>query len=353
MSGTSARIDALRHAAVTPLVSVLLASRDGARYLQESLDSLAAQRYPEVEIVAVDDGSTDATPEILARFAARHGRTRVLRAEGEGLAAALHRAAGEASGTFFARQDDDDRSDPERFAKQVRFLHLHPEVGVVGTSATRIDASGSTLGPYRVPLEVRQIAAALRHSSPFVHGSVMMRREAYERSGGYRAAFRAAQDVDLWLRMPPGAGLANLPEPLYAWREHPGGVFARARDQQLFYASVARAFLEERAAGNAGDSVALLERAETSEWFLEKYPLADRVKLHWGKLLVRLGRTAEARELLRAAGHSRRSTMESLLWRALGRAVTLSPRGFRARDRARRRAEDPGSVTPPPSVPPS
>ncbi|HEU4724472.1 MAG TPA: glycosyltransferase, partial [Candidatus Eisenbacteria bacterium] len=237
---THARIAALRHQAVNPLVSVLLSSRNGARYLDEALASLASQTYPEVEIIAVDDGSTDATSDILARFAARHGRTRLLRTEGIGLAAALHRAAGGATGAFLARQDDDDRSDPERFTKQVRFLHVHPEVGVVGTAATRIDAEGRMLGPYPVPQTRAAIAAALRRGTPFVHGSVMIRREAYEASGGYRAAFLAAQDVDLWLRMPPGAELANLPEPLYAWREHPGGVFARARDRQLFFASVAR-----------------------------------------------------------------------------------------------------------------
>lgn len=327
---THARIDALRQSAVTPLVSVLLSSRNGSRYLEEALESLASQRYPEIEIVAVDDGSTDDTPRILARFAARHGRTRVLRTEGVGLAAALHRAAGVAAGAFFARHDDDDRSDPERIERQVRFLHVHPEVGVVGCAATRIDAAGRALGRYPVPRKRAEIAAALRRGTPFVHGSVVIRREVYEAAGGYRAAFQAAQDVDLWLRLPAGTELANLPEPLYAWREHPGGVFARARDRQLYFASVARAFAEERRAAGA-DSIALLESSKSPEDFLDRYPRADRVVLRWGERLVREGRVSEARGLLRRAMRSPRSAAVALSWWALSFPVAWTPRARRAR----------------------
>jgi glycosyltransferase involved in cell wall biosynthesis len=344
VTSTSA-IDALRQAALTPLVSVLLSSRDGARYLEAALESLAAQSYRNLEIVAVDDGSTDGTPAILEKFAARDGRTRLLHAEGIGLAAALHRAAGEARGTLLARQDDDDLSSPERIERQVRFLHLHPEVGVVGTAATRIDEAGSTIGPYPVPLDPASIAASLRSGTPFVHGSVMMSREAYDASGGYRAAFLAAQDVDLWLRMPKEFQLANLPEPLYAWREHPGGVFARLRDQQLFFAATARAFAEERRRGGA-DSISLLEAAETPEEFLERYPRADRVLLRLGTMLVREGRTEEARETLRRAGKAPRSAAEAAAWRLLSYPVEWSPRGRKARPENNTRPAPPSSRKP-------
>ena len=314
---------------MTPLVSVILSTRNGSRYLEEALESLAAQTYPELEIVAVDDGSTDSTPEILARFAERHPRTRLLRTEGLGLAAALHRAAGEATGATLARQDDDDRSHPERIERQVRFFHVHPEVGVVGTAAARIDEAGKTIRPYPVPTTRATIAAALRRGTPFVHGSVMMRREVYDASGGYRAPFQAAQDVDLWLRIPPGIEFANMPQTLYDWREHPGGVFARARDRQLFFAAVARAFAEERRASGA-DSIALLASAESPDDFFARYPRADRALLRLGEILVREGRTSEARDLLRRAMRSPRSLIPSLPWWALSFPVAWSPRGRRA-----------------------
>ncbi|HEU4334147.1 MAG TPA: glycosyltransferase [Candidatus Eisenbacteria bacterium] len=328
---THARVATLRAAATSPLVSVLLSTRDGARYLEESLASLAAQSYPNVEIVAVDDGSTDASPEILARFAAAHPRTRLIRTEGIGLAAALHRAAGEATGLLFARQDDDDRSHPERFERQVRHLHWNGDVAVVGTTATRIGPNGETLGPYRVPLAPGAIAAALRRGTPFVHGSVMIRREAYEAAGGYRAAFDAAQDVDLWLRMPREFRFANLDEPLYEWRAHPGGVFARARDQQLFFGAAARAFAEERRArgSNGRDSIALLAEAETTEAFLERYRRRDRVERHWAEALVREGRVSEARAMLRRAMTTPRSAAEAALWWAISWPAGLLPRARR------------------------
>lgn len=328
---THSRVESLRAAATAPLVSVLLSTRDGARYLEESLASLAAQTYPNVEVVAVDDGSSDASPEILARFASAHPRTRLLRTEGIGLAAALHRAAGEATGLLLARQDDDDRSHPERFERQVRFFHVHGDVGVAGTTATRIGENGETLGPYPVPLTPRAIAAALKRGTPFVHGSVMIRREAYEASGGYRAAFGAAQDVDLWLRMPREFRFANLDQPLYEWRAHPGGVFARARDRQLFFGAAARAFAEERRArgSNGRDSVALLDRAETTEAFLETYRRRDRVERHWAESLVREGRVAEARAMLRRSMRSPRSTGEAALWWAVSWPAGLLPRARR------------------------
>ncbi|HSQ60517.1 MAG TPA: glycosyltransferase [Acidobacteriota bacterium] len=328
---THARVETLRAAATSPLVSVLLSTRDGSRYLQESLSSLAAQTYPNVEIVAVDDGSSDGSPEILARFAAAHPRTRVIRTEGIGLAAALHRAAGEAAGLLYARQDDDDRSHPERFERQVRYFHLNADAGVVGTTATRIGANGEALGPYPVPLTPGAIAAALRRGTPFVHGSVMIRREAYEASGGYRAAFEAAQDVDLWLRMPREFRFANLDRPLYEWRAHPGGVFARARDRQLFFGAAARAFAEERRArgSNGRDSVAILARAETTEAFLEEYARRDRVERHWAESLVREGRVAEARAMLRRAMRAPRSAAEASLWWAISWPAGLLPRARR------------------------
>jgi glycosyltransferase involved in cell wall biosynthesis len=334
---TARRMESLRAAATTPLVSVLLATRDGARYLEEALASLESQTYPAIEVIAVDDGSTDASSEILTRFAARHPRTRVLRTEGTGLAAALHRAAGEATGLLFARHDDDDRSHPERIEREVRFLHVHPETGVLGTAGTIIDAAGGRVGPYPVPTGPRAVAAAARRATPFVHGSVMIRREAYEASGGYRRAFRAAQDVDLWLRMPRDAGFANLDAALYEWRAHAEGVFARGRDHQLFYAATARAFFEERRARSV-DSYALLDAADTTEQFLEGYAGRDRVWRYWGEALVREGRPEEARRTLHLAMAAIRSVPAAAWWWTLSWPVGRLPRTRRARAAAKARA---------------
>jgi len=318
-----------------PLVSVLLASRDGARFLPESLASLGAQTYPEVELVLVDDGSRDETPAILARFAATRPRANVIRTTGVGLAAALAQAAEAATGDLLARQDDDDRSHPERFARQVAFLAAHPEVGVVGTAAMIIGEDGKRIGSYPVSHDAELMRWMVRRTPPFVHGSVMMRRDAYRRAGGYRGAFKASQDLDLWMRLPPDVGLANLPDLLYAWREHPGGVFTRARDTQIFYAAVARAFRDERAE-TGRDAIDRLTGAEGPEAFLAAYPRRARLARYLGEAYVREGRPAEGRRHLARAMADTAERGAALPWWLLSWPVALTPRARRAalRDRA-------------------
>jgi len=307
-----------------PLVSVLIASRDGARYLAEALESLAAQRYQALEIVAVDDGSADATPRILADFAARHGRTRVHTTAGLGLAGALALAARDAQGELLARQDDDDLSDPERIARQVAAFEARPELAALGTAARVIDAEGRAVGVEPVPQSVEAIARWLRRGPPFVHGSVMMRRSAYEKAGGYRAAFGASQDYDLWLRLSHPSGMANLPEPLYAWRRHPGGVFARARESQLFFSALARTFADERAV-RGEDSLAAFIAATDAETFIAGYPRAASLLRDWGERLARDGRTREARRRL-AAALGRGAGPRALLWWLATWGIALTPR---------------------------
>ena len=315
-----------------PLVSVLLASRNGARFLPEALASIASQTYPAIEAVLVDDGSTDGTRAILDEFAASHPRVRVLRADGVGLASALALAAREASGTYLARHDDDDRSHPERIARQMDYLGAHPEIAVLGPAAHMIDVEGRRIGTHPVPLTSGEIGRTLRRAAPFVHGSVVMRRGAYEAAGGYRGAFRASQDYDLWLRMAPHAGLANLPDPLYEWRLHDAGVFSRARRDQLFYAAVARGFADERRDAGS-DSISLLANGADPEGFLTRYPRAGRLALYLGEVHVREGLGREGRRYLGRA--LRESEFGALPWWLLAWLIPWTPRGRQASRRAR------------------
>ena len=308
-----------------PLVSVVLASRDGERFLPDALASLAAQTWPRVEWLMVDDGSTDGTGRLLEAFAAPRPQARVFRTTGIGPAAARALAIEHARGEFLALHDDDDLSHPERLERQVRHLLARPRTVLLGTAADIIDERGTAVGPHPVPLGARAIRRRLRHAPPFVHGSVMMRREACLAAGSYRAPFRAAEDYDFYLRLPADAGLENLPEKLYSWRRHPGNSYARARHLHLFFQAVARAFDDERRQ-TGRDSVQLLARDADPETFLAVYPLASRVLFYLGEVYVREGRVSDARRFLRRAMGPGGMRAAALGWWALSFGVAATPR---------------------------
>jgi glycosyltransferase involved in cell wall biosynthesis len=305
-----------------------MACRDGERHLEEALASVSAQTFRDWEAIVVDDGSRDRTGAILAAAATRDPRIRVLRTGGEGLAAALNRAGSEARGEFFARHDADDRSHQERFARQVAWLDAYAGTGVVGTAAARIGPAGESRMTIPVPIEPDAIRRALRRVPPFVHGSVMIRADVFRAAGGYRAAFAASQDLDLWMRLPATIGLANLPDRLYEWRQHEGGTFASARDRQLRFAALARAFAAERRERGT-DSYREFEAAENFEAFVARYRHRDRLCLLLGDVFAREGRVSEARGWLARALASPRTLLPALAWWAASFAIALSPRATR------------------------
>lgn len=315
-----------------PLVSLLLATRDGSRFLPEALRSIEAQTYRPIELIAVDDGSTDGTGALLAEFAATRPWVRVLRAGGVGPAAARALAFASSRGERIAIHDDDDVSAPERLARQVATLEARPAVGVLGSAALVIDAHGEVIGPYRVPVDPASIRRLLRRAPPFVHGSVMMRREAYEAAGGFRAPFRCAEDYDLWLRVPARFRFANLTEPLYRWRAHPGNSFARSRDRHLEFLAIARAFDAERRARGT-DSIGLLAASADLAAFRAAYHDAVRLARYRGEAFVRDGLAPEGRAALGPAFGSIATAPAALAWWLLSWIFQLTPRGRRARRR--------------------
>jgi GT2 family glycosyltransferase len=235
---------------MTPHITVVLPVRNGARWLGEALTSVIGQSLPEWELLAIDDGSTDATPDILIEFADRDARIRPIRQQALGLVAALNKGLAEARGPLIARLDADDRALPERFARQAQHMERNPDVGLLGSWANRIDESGRPRGRITPATAPDELARVLMRSNPFVHSSVMFRTELARRLGGFRPAFRAAEDYDLWLRIAETAKVANLPEPLVEYRWHEENVTHRNAIRQAFSVRLAqRAALARRQGG--------------------------------------------------------------------------------------------------------
>jgi glycosyltransferase involved in cell wall biosynthesis len=212
-----------------PRVSVLLPVRDAAATLGECLDSLAAQSLAEHEVVAVDDGSRDASGEMLVARAAADPRVRVLRPPAGGLAPALNRALGEARAPVVARMDADDVAHPERLLRQLRGLEADDRLDVLACRVERraepgVPAAGG-MSDYvewlNGLLDHEAMARERFVESPVAHPSVALRRETLRALGGWRD-FEGPEDYELWLRaFDAGRRFAKLPDVLLTWRDRP------------------------------------------------------------------------------------------------------------------------------------
>jgi hypothetical protein len=199
-----------------------MAVRNGGPFLEEALASLAAQDFGDFEIIVVDNGSRDRTVDIIADWAKREPRLRSFRLERPGLARSLRYAASLAEASLLARLDCDDVALPSRFRAQYAVMERNPALGLLGSAVELIDVHGQKIGERQPPLADATIKRFLTEGNPFVHSSVMMRRDAYERAGGYRQGLRLSEDFDLWCRMAEVTEVGNVEVPLVQYRLHNG-----------------------------------------------------------------------------------------------------------------------------------
>jgi hypothetical protein len=237
--------------------------RNAARYLREAMASVLSQTFPNFEMVVVDDESTDASSQILEEFETGDSRVQVRRRRSEGLVAALNYGCSLARAPYIARMDADDVAFPERLERQLAFLHEHPDVALLGTAHTEIDESGNLLGTTVYPTSIEAVAQRLPVKNCLAHPTVVFSRAVFREVGGYRAALPHAEDYDLWLRIGDRHEIANLDEPLLAYRLHPASISVTNRRQQVLSTLAAQAATRARRAGAddglGGESVVTLE----------------------------------------------------------------------------------------------
>lgn len=228
-----------------PLVSVIIGVHNGQRFLHRAVRSILGQTLTDLELIVVDDGSTDGTGRILSSI--RDSRLTVLKNDkNRGLTVSLVRALEVARAPYVARMDADDVSEPCRLERQVSYLETRPEVGLLGAAASRLDLRGRPLGGCPVYTRAKGLQRRLLKHNCFVHGSVVMRRELLEQVGGYRIPFRYAQDYDLWLRLAEYCEVENLEETLYWRRLSPRGISVVRAEQQAAFVALAQQLARER-----------------------------------------------------------------------------------------------------------
>jgi glycosyltransferase involved in cell wall biosynthesis len=210
-----------------PVVSILLPVRNEEKLLPAALSSLRRQTHSDWELVCVDDGSTDATPVILAEAARQDKRIRVLGTAGKGLVAALNDGLAACRGELVARMDGDDISHPRRLELQAAAMAADSELGLVACTFRHFPRQQVRMGmrayeEWQNSLDTHDaIIRDMFIESPFVHPSVMFRKHLVVAVGGYRET-GWAEDYDLWLRLAAaGVRFARLPRALFFWRERP------------------------------------------------------------------------------------------------------------------------------------
>jgi glycosyltransferase involved in cell wall biosynthesis len=209
------------HAA--PCLSVLMTVFNGAPWLAPAIDSIIAQTFVDWELVVVENGSTDSSPQILASYA--DSRIRVVAAPSNiGRTPALRMAFGLARATTIAVLDADDLAAPIRFERQLDFLHRNPDVSVVGSWTQRIDAEGREIGIWTPPTDRAALLDLFGYANPIVHSSAMYRAAPARAVGGYSANFPYAQDCALWLRLLALGPPAIIGEVLCSHRTLAGGM---------------------------------------------------------------------------------------------------------------------------------
>lgn len=245
-----------------PRISVVLGVRNEEATLDRTLGSVLTGQKVDLEVVVVDDGSTDATPRLLEGWAERDGRVRVLRRVGGGLTRALVDGCRAAEGEFIARQDAGDTSRPERLSRQLEAFERHPSAALVSTGVVLVGPAGEPMVEHRQSPEAARAGLAATERMGLHgprHGTVMFRRLLYEEVGGYRPEFYFAQDMDLWLRMTERGEHLALADILYEASFSPESITGKYRREQEELTHMALACALRRRAG--GDERPLLERA--------------------------------------------------------------------------------------------
>jgi glycosyltransferase involved in cell wall biosynthesis len=298
----------------TPLASVVMTVFNGERFLREAIDSILSQTFSDFELIIINDGSTDGAAAMLDSYVRSDPRVRAYNEEHTGAVASLNRGCGLARGKYIALMDQDDVSMPDRLERQIGFLEKHEKVGLLGGAFEGIDDQGRRVFLEQPPLEDEPIRAAFRSFSfPICHPAVLMRKQAFDATGGYRAPFLPAEDYDLFYRIIEGWRVANLPDVVLRKRIHSNQFSVRSLRQGILslLASHALSLARQRESVEPPCQVRVI-----SEEFLEK---------------LGVSRTSQHRALVSAyafyIGYMSRASQDDEVLRLVDELIDLSRSG--------------------------
>ena len=327
--------------APTPRVSVVMACRNAARFVGAAVDSVLAQDVDALELIVVDDASSDGSAEVVLAHARGDARVRLLRLPVNiGQGPARNAAIALARAEWIAVLDADDLFLPGKLAAQLARLDgAGADLVLLGTGYHEIDDAGAHLGTPGLPRDGRALARNLVLSGGFpAHSSIVYRAGALRAAGGFNSRFRRCEDYDLWLRLSERGRLDLIREPLVAYRVHGHGISRSAAPagesapahSPFAYGAAALTCHFLRAAGADDPSAAADEAQWTAflDWVAARsatdereHARRERDKARWRALRAGRGRAGAAIALGREA---LRRPLDA--WRLLDERV----RGYRA-----------------------
>lgn len=249
-----------------PALTVAMPAYNAERYIGRAIESILNQTFTDLELVIVEDQSTDDTWRIINEYAARDDRIRVFRNEvNSGAAASSNRAIAEARAPLIAGMDADDISLPHRFETQLAMLRQHPEIAVVGSFVSHTNEADEVLSLSRTgPASISEFEKLRRKGKPTMvfGGTAMYTKDVFDKVGGFDSRLRAAADIELCDRMAEYGPIIAIPEPLLLYRVYSSSnVMLRFREGRLTHR-----FLEaRRAARLAGESLPTREEYAAAE----------------------------------------------------------------------------------------
>ncbi|HEU5365834.1 MAG TPA: glycosyltransferase, partial [Hanamia sp.] len=207
----------------TAKVTVLMPAYNAGKYISEAIKSVLEQTFSEFQLLIINDGSTDDTEEIVHSF--HDERIFLINQSHKGIAASLNKGLSKASSIYIARFDADDICFPQRLAKQVSFLDTHLDHITVGCDAEYISEDGQHLFDFKCTGHTHnEIIQKIYSFCPFIHSSVMYRKAAVIKCGGYSEHAHNFEDYFLWIQLLKHGKFYNLSQQLIRVRFNPASV---------------------------------------------------------------------------------------------------------------------------------
>jgi glycosyltransferase involved in cell wall biosynthesis len=227
--------------------------RNAERFVEETLRSILPQAAVELEVVVVDDGSTDRSADVVARM--NDPRVKVVPGPRQGIAAALNSGLAHATGDYFCRCDADDFYEPDRFRAQLDFLESHPEFGAVCGQYTMVSASGKLVDRKPENADAGEITDELRAGRGRTHlCTFMVRMSLLRQLNGFRPYFIGTEDNDFQLRLGDASRVWYEPVPRYVYRLHGESItHTQPTEERKFLERMAREFQLQRQTGRQDD----------------------------------------------------------------------------------------------------